>query len=192
MIAHPQNFGNFAAVRAGARSSSSHANRARLAASGVYNVVASMVTGHRIPDLTSGFRAVRADLFREFLYLLPNGFSYPTTITMAFMRAGYPVELLPIEAWKREGKSHIKPVMDGLRFLVIILKIATLYAPLRLFLPTGLGFFALGLGYYLYTYATRGQFTNISLLLFSASVIILLIGLISEKITALNFKDPSG
>jgi len=179
------------AMVVGARSSSSHANTARLAANGIYNVIASMVTGHRIPDLTSGFRAVKADLFRKFLYLLPNGFSYPTTITMAFMRAGYPVEFLPIEARKREGKSHIKPLRDGLRFLLIIFKIATLYAPLKLFMPTSLAFFGVGLGYYLYTYTTRGQFTNMSLLLFSAAVIVFLIGLISEQITALNYKDSS-
>jgi len=173
----------------GARSSSSHANTARLAANGIYNVIASMVTGHRIPDLTSGFRAVKADLFRKFLYLLPNGFSYPTTITMAFMRAGYPVEFLPIVAKKRKGRSHIKPLKDGLRFLIIIFKIATLYAPLKLFLPASFSFFLLGLGYYLYTFATQGRFTNMSLLLFSAAVIIFLIGLISEQITALNYKD---
>jgi len=175
----------------GARSSSSHANTARLAANGIYNVIASMVTGHRIPDLTSGFRAVNADLFRKFLYLLPNGFSYPTTITMAFMRAGYPVDFLPIVAKKRKGKSHIKPLRDGVRFMVIIFKIATLYAPLKLFLPTSFAFFVLGLAYYLYTFLTDGRFTNMSLLLFSAAVIIFLIGLISEQITALNYRDSS-
>jgi len=175
----------------GARSSSSHANTARLAANGIYNVIASMVTGHRIPDLTSGFRAVKAELFRKFLYLLPNGFSYPTTITMAFLRAGYPVEFLPIVAKKRVGKSHIKPVKDGIRFLLIIFKIATLYSPLKLFLPTSFSFFGLGLGYYLYTFVTEGRFTNMSLLLFSAAVIVFLIGLISEQITALNYRDSA-
>jgi len=173
----------------GARSSSSHANSARLAANGIYNVIASMVTGHRVPDLTSGFRAVKADLFRKFLYLLPNGFSYPTTITMAFLRAGFPVTFLPIVAHKRKGKSHIRPVRDGLRFMVIIFKIATLYAPLKLFLPTSALFFATGLGYYLYSYATMGRFTNMTLLLLSAAVIVFLIGLISEQITSLIYKD---
>jgi len=173
----------------GARSSSSHANVGRLAANGIYNVIASMVTGHRIPDLTSGFRAVKAELFRKFLYLLPNGFSYPTTITMAFMRAGYPVEFLPIVAKKRIGKSHIKPLKDGLRFLIIIFKIATLYAPLKLFLPASGMFFLVGLGYYGYTFITDGRFTNMSLLLFSAAVIVFLIGLISEQITALIYQD---
>ena len=173
----------------GARSTSSHANTARLAANGLYNVFASMITGHLIPDLTSGFRAVRASLFRSFLYLLPNGFSYPTTITMAFLRAGHPVDFVPIEALKRKGKSHIRPLRDGLRFLIIIFKIATLYAPLKVFLPTSFGFFTIGLGYYFYTFITRGQFTNMSLLLFSAAVIVFLIGLVSEQITSLNFKD---
>lgn len=173
-------------ARAGAKS---HANSARLAANGAYNIVASIVTGHTIPDLTSGFRVVRTDLFKKFLYLLPNGFSYPTTITMAFMRSGYLVEFVAIEVQKRKGKSHIRPIRDGFRFLVIIFKIATLYAPLKLFLPTSLAFFVLGLSYYFYTYTTRGQFTNMSLLLFSAAVIIFLIGLISEQITSLNYKD---
>ena len=108
---------------------------------------------------------------------------------MAFMRAGFPVDFLPIVAQKRKGKSHIKPVKDGIRFLMIIFKIATLYAPLKLFLPTGLVFFVVGLAYYLYTYITEGRFTNMSLLLFSAAVIVFLIGLISEQITALIYQD---
>lgn len=172
-------------ARAGAKS---HANSARLAANGAYNIVASIVTGHTIPDLTSGFRVVRAQMFNKFLYLLPNGFSYPTTITMAFFRSGYSVDFVGIETQKRKGKSHIRPIRDGLRFLVIIFKIATLYSPLKLFLPTSFAFFLLGLGYYLYTYTTRGQFTNMSLLLFSAAVIVFLIGLISEQITALHYQ----
>ena len=175
----------------GARSASCHANTARLAANGMYNVFASMITGHVIPDLTSGFRAVHARLFKSFLYLLPNGFSYPTTITMAFLRAGYPVQFVPIQAEKRVGKSHIRPVRDGIRFLVIIFKIATLYAPLKIFFPASFIFFGVGLAYYLYTFLTMGRFTNMSMLLFSAAVIIFLIGLISEQITALNYKDSN-
>ncbi|WP_239056593.1 glycosyltransferase family 2 protein [Wenzhouxiangella limi] len=175
----------------GARSAGSHANAARLAANGIYNVFASLITGHTIPDLTSGFRAVKAKLFRNFIYLLPNGFSYPTTITMAFMRAGYPVEFVQIKAQKREGKSHIRPIRDGIRFLIIIFKVATLYAPLKIFFPMSAVFFSIGIAYYAYTYSTMGRFTNMSMLLFSAAVIIFLIGLISEQITALNYKQPS-
>jgi glycosyltransferase involved in cell wall biosynthesis len=171
----------------GARDSGSHAGIGRLAANGLYNVFASVISGHRILDLTSGFRAVRADLFKKFLYLLPNGFSYPTTITMAFLRSGYPVTFVPIEAEQRIGASHIRPVRDGLRFLAIIFKIATLYAPLKVFLPISGLFFASGIGYYAYTYFTMGRFTNMSMLILSASVIIFLIGLISEQITALTF-----
>lgn len=171
----------------GARDSGSHAGLGRLAANGLYNVFASLISGHRILDLTSGFRAVRADLFRKFLYLLPNGFSYPTTITMAFLRSGYPVNFLPIKANQRTGKSHIRPVRDGLRFLAIIFKIATLYAPLKVFLPISGVFFLSGIGYYAYTFVTMGRFTNMSMLILSASVIIFLIGLISEQITALTF-----
>lgn len=171
----------------GARNAGSHANVGRLFANGLYNTIATMLSGKKIPDLTSGFRAVRADKFREFLYLLPNGFSYPTTITMAFLRSGYPVCFEPIPAAKREGKSHIRPLRDGVRFFVIIFKIATLYAPLKIFLPISGLFFATGLGWYVYTYATAARFTNMSMLLFSAAVIVFLIGLISEQITALTY-----
>lgn len=171
----------------GARDSGSHAGVGRLAANGLYNVFASMISGHRILDLTSGFRAVRADLFKKFLYLLPNGFSYPTTITMAFLRSGFPVTFVPIKAAERTGTSHIRPVRDGLRFLAIIFKIATLYAPLKVFLPISGLFFVSGVSYYAYTFFTMGRFTNMSMLILSASVIIFLIGLISEQITALTF-----
>jgi len=171
----------------GARSSGSHANVGRLAANGIYNVIASWLTGRRIPDLTSGFRVVRAELFRKFLYLLPNGFSYPTTITMAFLRAGFPIRFEPIPVAKRIGKSHIRLIRDGVRFMVIIFKIATLYSPLKIFLPISVTFFATGAFWYAYTFVTMGRFTNMSMLLFSAAVIVFLIGLISEQITALTY-----
>jgi glycosyltransferase involved in cell wall biosynthesis len=171
----------------GARDTGSHANVGRLFANGLYNRIASMVSGRRILDLTSGFRVARAEKFKQFLYLLPNGFSYPTTITMAFLRSGYPVTFEPICAAKRVGKSHIRPLRDGIRFLIIIFKVATLYAPLKIFLPASALFFTTGMGYYAYTFLTSGRFTNMSMLLFSASVIIFLIGLISEQITALTY-----
>ena len=171
----------------GARDSGAHASIGRLFGNKLYNVLASRLSGRRITDLTSGFRVVRASLFKKFLYLLPNGFSYPTTITMAFLRSGYAICFEPITAAKRSGKSHIRPIRDGVRFFAIIFKIATLYAPLKIFLPISGLFFATGLGYYAYTYFTAGRFTNMSLLVFSASVIIFLIGLISEQITALTY-----
>jgi glycosyltransferase involved in cell wall biosynthesis len=171
----------------GARHSGSHANVGRLFANGLYNHFASIVSGRTIPDLTSGFRVVRAHLFKRFLYLLPNGFSYPTTITMAFLRSGFAVCFEPIQVNKRKGKSHIRPLRDGVKFLAIIFKVATLYSPLKVFLPISGLFFATGLGYYAYTYVTMGRFTNMSMLVFSAAVIIFLIGLISEQITALTY-----
>ncbi len=172
----------------GARVRGGQASVGRGLANRLYNRLASYVTGHRILDLTSGFRAVRADRFREFLHLLPNGFSYPTTITMAFFRSAYPVVYVPVAFRARQGaRSHIRPLRDGLRFLAIIFKIATLYAPLRIFAPIAAFFFCTGLGYYAYTYLTQGRFTNMSLLLFSASVIVFLIGLVSEQITSLTY-----
>ena len=173
----------------GARDRSGQANLHRGLANGFYNRLASWMTGHRIADLTSGFRAVRADKFREFLHLLPNGFSYPTTSTMAFFRSAYPVAYVPIPVAKRIGtNSHIRPLKDGVRFLLIIFKIASLYSPLKLFAPTAAAFFLAALGWYGYTFATQGRLTNMSTLLFSASVIVFLIGLISEQITNLTYR----
>ena len=172
----------------GARSAGGQANVGRGAANAFYNRVASWMTGHRIADLTSGFRAARAERFREFLHLLPNGFSYPTTSTMAFFRSAYPVAYVPIEVARRIGKSHIRPLRDGARFQIIILRIATLYSPLKLFAPASFFFGAVGLAHYAYTYTTQSRFTNMSALLLSASVIIFLIGLVSEQITALTYR----
>ncbi len=172
----------------GARDASGQANAGRGAANAFYNRLASWMTGHRIADLTSGFRAVHADRFREFLHLLPNGFSYPTTSTMAFFRSGYPVAYVPIPVARRVGtSSHIRPLRDGIRFLLIIFRIATLYSPLKLFAPAALGFLLLGLGYYGWTFATEHRFTNMSALLLSAAVIVFLIGLVSEQITGLTY-----
>lgn len=173
----------------GARDGSGQANVGRGLANAFYNRLASWMTGHRILDLTSGFRAVRAHRFKEFLHLLPNGFSYPTTSTMAFFRSAYPVAYVSIPVSKRVGTtSHIRPIKDGIRFLLIIFKIATLYSPLKLFAPVALGFGLAGMGWYAWTFHESGRFTNMSMLLFSAAVIVFLIGLISEQITHLTYK----
>lgn len=172
----------------GARSRSGQATLGRGIANALYNHIASWMTGQRVADLTSGFRVVRAVRFREFLHLLPNGFSYPTTSTMAFFRSAYPVAYVSIDVGARVGvASHIRPVRDGIRFLLIIFKIATLYSPLKLFAPAAAIFFVVGMGYYAYTYVVMGRFTNMSALLFSASVVIFLIGLVSEQITSLVY-----
>ena len=171
----------------GARHGSSQASLGRSYANTIYNWLASWMVNRRIDDLTSGFRAVRARKFREFIYLLPNGFSYPTTITMSFFRAGYPVGYVPIMAKKRGGKSHISPLRDGMRFLLIIFKVGTLYSPLKIFVPISLAFFATGLGYYVYTFLAEHRFTNMSGLLFTTSILIFLIGLVSEQITNLLY-----
>jgi glycosyltransferase involved in cell wall biosynthesis len=172
----------------GARGWDGQASVGRGLANGLYNRVASYMTGFQVADLTSGMRAVRADRFREFLHLLPNGFSYPTTITMAFFRSAYPVAYVPVAVHARVGtSSHIRPIKDGVRFLLIIFKIATLYSPLKLFAPVGLSFFLVGCGYYAWTYTQWGRFTNMSALLLSAAVIVFLIGLVSEQICSLVY-----
>lgn len=177
----------------GARSKNGQANAGRGLANALYNRLATWMTGHRILDLTSGFRAVRTEKFMEFLHLLPNGFSYPTTSTMAFFRSAYPVAYVPVHVSQRVGTaSHIRPIRDGVRFLLIIFKIATLYSPVKLFLPAAVVFMLAGLGHYAWTFATQHRLTNMSVLLLSASVIIFLIGLISEQITALTYKPSRG
>ncbi len=173
----------------GARESSSHASLGRRLANGFYNRLSSWIVGQDIQDLTSGFRAARVERFRKFLHLLPNGFSYPTTITMAFFRAGFPVGYVPVTARARTGKSHISPLRDGVRFLLIIFRVGVLYSPLKVFFPISLSFFLLGLGYYIHTYLDSGRFTNMSALLFITSVLVFLIGLVSEQITMLLYRD---
>lgn len=172
----------------GARQKGSHASAGRSVANGFYNRLATYMTGHTIADLTSGFRVVRADKFREFLYLLPNGFSYPTTSTMAFFRAGYSVAYEPIIAAHRIGTSHINLLRDGVRFLLIIFKIGTLYSPLKLFAPVAAMMFLIATSWYGYTWFEAGRFTNMSALLYTGSVMVFLMGLISEQITALMYK----
>lgn len=172
----------------GARQKGSQASIGRGMANKLYNHLASYMSEHKIEDLTSGFRAVRAEKFKEFIYLLPNGFSYPTTSTMAFFRAGYSVTYVPIHAAKRIGKSHIHPVKDSVRFFIIIFKIATLYSPLKMFLPFAVLLFLLATGWYGYTLYEYQRFTNMSALLYTGSIMIFLMGLISEQITALMYK----
>jgi len=175
----------------GARQKGSQASVGRGIANSLYNNLATYMTEHKVEDLTSGFRAVRAEKFKEFLYLLPNGFSYPTTSTMAFFRAGYSICYIPIHAEKRIGKSHIHPVKDTVRFFLIIFKIATLYSPLKMFLPMAMVLFILATGWYGFTLIEYGRFTNMSALLYTGSIMIFLMGLISEQITALMYKDSN-
>ena len=172
----------------GARQADTHGSLHRRLANHFYNRLASWMTGYPIQDLTSGFRAVRARHFRKFLYLLPNGFSYPTTSTMAFFRSGLPVGYVPIRARPRAGKSHIREVRDGARFFIIILKIGALFSPMRFFLPLSALSFLAGLLYYGYTFYTSGRFTNMSAVLFIYSLLIFLIGILSEQISALHYK----
>lgn len=172
----------------GARRADTHASLGRRLANHSYNRLASWMTGHDIKDLTSGFRVVRARHFRKFLYLLPNGFSYPTTSTMAFFRSGFPVGYVPIRASQRGGKSHIRLLRDGARFFIIILKIGALFSPMRFFVPLSLVFFLIGVCYYGYTYLTEGRFTNMGAVLLIYSLSLFLIGIVSEQVSALHYK----
>ena len=172
----------------GARVFKSHASFLRGLANKTYNAFASYMVGRKILDLTSGFRVVRIRHFRKFLYLLPNGFSYPTTITMAFFRAGFPVSYVPIHAGKRKGKSKISPLRDGSRFFLIILKVGALFSPMRLFLPISAVLFLSGLMLYSYSFFTVGRFTNMSVLLFTSALFNFLIGILSEQVSSLHYR----
>jgi len=172
----------------GARASNTQATQARLLGNRALNWLASSLTGRHVPDLTSGFRAARRQCLREFLHLLPNGFSTPTTTTLAFIKAGYNVHFEPVEAEARVGTSKIKFIRDGVKFLLIVLKIVTLYSPLRVFMPISLASFAAGAGYAAWTVGTQSHITNSSVLLIMLAVIVFLVGLVSEQIAALRYE----
>ena len=172
----------------GARAPGTQANSARRLGNAVLNGMASYLTERRIPDLTSGFRAARRECLLEFLHLLPNGFSTPTTTTLAFIKAGYNVAFEPVEARTRVGQSKIRFARDGAKFLIIILKIVTLFSPLRIFLPISLASFTVGAAYAVWTIATQQHVTNSSVLLILFAVGVFLVGLVSEQISALRFE----
>jgi glycosyltransferase involved in cell wall biosynthesis len=172
----------------GARSGSSQATWFRRLGNSALNAIAGFLAGRRIPDLTSGFRAARRECLLEFLHLLPNGFSTPTTTTLAFMKAGYSVRFEPIEAARRTGVSKMKLGSDGVRFFLILLKVMTIFSPLRIFLPISLASFITGAAYAAWTIATQSHVTNSSVLLIVLSVLIFLMGLVSEQISSLRFE----
>lgn len=153
----------------------------------VYNIFASYITNFKIEDLTSGFRVIRLHDARKFIYLLPNSFSYPTTLTLAFLKTGRAIKYIPIKTTARKsGKSKINIIKDGVKFLMIITRIATFFSPLKVFLPISVSFFAVGLIYYFYTFLFFHRFTNMSVLLFTTSMIIFMLGLVSEQISQLR------
>lgn len=171
----------------GARTKASDTKFHRDVANTIYNWFASYVTKFKIHDLTSGFRLINRNTVQKFIDLLPNTFSYPSTITMAYLRTGRSIKYVPIQTKARKGRSKIKLLQDGSRFILIIIKVATLFSPLRVFLPISAFLFFTALGYYLFTFITQGRFTNMSALLFSSSLIIFMMGLISEQISQLYY-----
>ncbi|MBW2467312.1 MAG: glycosyltransferase family 2 protein [Deltaproteobacteria bacterium] len=171
----------------GARSKGSKTSWHRNLANFIYNRLATYVTKFKVEDLTSGFRLVKNNRVSNYLYLLPNTFSYPSTLTMAYLRSGLSIKYVPIQTLARKGKSKIKLFQDGIRFFLIITRIATLFSPFRIFLPVSLTFFMTGLLYYLFTYITQHRFTNMSALLLSSSIIIFMMGLVSEQIAQMRY-----
>jgi glycosyltransferase involved in cell wall biosynthesis len=171
----------------GARAGHTQATATRRAGNAALNWLASYLTEREIPDLTSGFRAASRAGLLEFINLLPNRFSTPTTTTMCFVKAGYNVRFEPIEARQRVGTSKIRLSKDGPKFLLIMLRIMTIFSPLRIFVPISVASFAVGAGYAVWTIVEQRHVTNSSVLLIIFSVIVFLVGLISEQISALRF-----
>jgi len=187
-----QHFPEFDMV-VGARPEGTQDSKIRALGNRIYNCLTSYVTNFAIRDLTSGFRAVKSDLARNLLYLLPNTHSYPTTLTLGMLRSGKSVKYVKINAQSRKtGKSDIRIIRDGVRFSMIIVRICTFYSPLKVFLPTSVGLFLVGLAYYGYTFFTAGRFTNMSALLFTTSILIFMLGLISEQISQMRFEKSEG
>lgn len=177
----------------GARLGKSRGPWCRTLGNRLYNRLASYVAKFTVQDLTSGFRAIKSDIARNLLYLLPNTYSYPSTLTLSVLRSGRSVKYVPVEVKNRvKGKSNIRIVRDGARFFMIIIRICTFYSPLRIFLPVSMLMFLTGLFYYLYTYVLWGRFTNMSALLFTTSVLIFMMGLISEQICQMRFERSEG
>ncbi len=177
----------------GARERGGQASWARSLGNRAFNRLASYVAKFQVRDLTSGFRAVKTDIARNLLYLLPNTYSYPTTLTLGILRSGRSMKYVPVRARRRmEGKSEIHLFRDGVRFFMIITKICALYSPLRIFLPISFFMFFTGVLYYIYTYLKWGRFTNMSALLFTTSVLIFMMGLVSEQITQMRFERSEG
>ena len=174
----------------GARAESTQATAGRRAGNALLNNLASYLTRRPIPDLTSGFRGARTECLREFIHLLPNGFSTPTTTTLAFIKAGYNVGFEPIDARQRSGRSKIRFAHDGARFLLILLKIITLFSPLRIFLPISAISFAAGSIYGIWNMITSAKIPNGAVILILFAVIVFLVGLVSEQIASLRFDGP--
>jgi glycosyltransferase involved in cell wall biosynthesis len=173
----------------GARTRKSQSSIGRALGNRFYNQFASYVAKFAVEDLTSGFRAIKADLAKSFLYLLPNTYSYPTTLTLGVLRSGRSVKYVPIRAQTRKlGESKIRFFRDGVRFFMIIVKICTLYSPMRVFLPVSFLMFVLGMAWYVYTFITEGRFTNMSALLFTTAIMIFMMSLISEQVSQLRFE----
>ena len=175
----------------GARSSSTHASLARRVGNGFLNFLASYLTGRPVPDLTSGFRGARRGCLCEFLHLLPNGFSTPTTTTLAFIRAGYSVAFEPVQTHQRTGRSKIRVASDGASFLLILLKIVTVFSPLRVFVPISLISFGAGVVYGIANVVAFGRIPNGAVLLILFAALVLLVGLVSEQVSSLRFAAPA-
>ena len=177
----------------GTRSREDQASLGRAIGNTVYNWLASYVAKFRIQDLTSGFRAVKVNIARSFLHMLPNTYSYPTTLTLSVLRSGWSVKYVPIKGYQRKkGRSNISLIRDGVRFFMIISRISTLYSPMRVFLPVSFIMFLIGLINYLYTFLTQHRFTNMSTLMFVTSILIFMMSLISEQICQMRFERREG
>ena len=173
----------------GARDLKSQASFFRAIGNIIYNKLASYVADFDVKDLTSGLRGAKTETIKKFLYMFPNGFSYPSTSTLAMLKAGYSVCYIPIKTRKRKGKSKINLIRDGLKFFNIIAKITTLFSPMKIFFPVSFMLFLAGIVHFFYRLIVSGKYTLFTGILILASLFTLLMGLISEQISTLYYKD---
>ena len=173
----------------GARSTDSETEFHRDVANRFYNILASYIVGYHVEDLTSGFRAIDGHVAKKVAYLFPNGFSYPSTCTIALFRGGYSVKYIPVQTRYRIGNSKIRLLRDGLSFLLILLRIGTLFRPLRIFIPVTLAVFLPGLVLATYRLAIGRPWTIPVVISFTAALLLFALGLISEQIALIRMSS---
>ena len=175
----------------GARTKKSTVSLLRRPGKKILSITANYLSGHQIPDLNSGFRAIKKNKAMEFMHILPNTFSFTTTITLAFLKSGYDVKYVPIQTIDRVGTSKIKPFRDGFRFIMLIVRTITLFDPLKVFLPISIALFTIGMVYGLYTLISALNISDASVIMITASILIFFFGLLADQISSIRMGNRS-
>lgn len=166
----------------GARRQLIHSPLWRMPGKWILGAVASYLVAQRIPDLNSGLRLISRPVVMRYMHLCPNGFSMSTTLTLAVLSRGIPVEFVPIDVQRREGKSTVT-VATGLATVMLLLRIICLFNPLRLFVPASLAIAAAGFAWAI-PYAMAGRGLSVAAMLAMVTAILLFsLGLLCDQIS---------